>query len=343
MATNWSGEQWWLPDIVSSINSGNKLSKDDFISSLRTYEEQSGQDWDLGGNEDAWYSNYNTAYSGFSRQQQEQGQQQNISQYWDMMQQYIQSQPGYEAYSQYIPWALQNIKQLQQQGLPQYPGQLQIGDPAQEGQILDYLGGQMFDGGIEQAYGGIAEAYKGAFDDFQPAMRAAWEETTQKPAEERLQAMGLAGSTPGMEMMADIGGRYSLQEAAAGRESDIGYARALAGVEEAKQGAFGRGAQMTMGILGTQEARERANIGLGYQDWLTREGWGRAGAGLGLGALGTSAGALSAGAGQGLQFGGQIFDVQNMWDVTRQEQSFMGPLMQQAGQPIDTGGGKGGK
>lgn len=333
---------WWADDAELYMYT----KRGEFLS----FEEFKDRYAGLGISDEAMRDQYNKYAKSFDVKQENMklGSQQDML---SMAESYMKMMPGYGAYSQYIPWYLQHVKDLQEEELGQYPGQLTVGRPEEQEQIMDLLGQQLSGGDIEKAYKEIEEAYRGAYEDYQPALKKAWEENALAPAKEQLQALGLSGASPGIEMMAGLGEDYAIEEAALLRDSKLGLAQAMANTESAKLSALTGTSGLMMDILGRDEARQRANIGTSYQDWLTRQNYQREAAGLGGSVLGTSAGALSSAMGQGLTGAGTLYQGQLStdqmlaqqgfdWDVMKAEQKFMAPFLEMANQPIPVGGGK---
>ena len=170
-------------------------------------------------------------------------------------------------------------------------------------------------------------------------MDANYQETVVNPMQEKLNRMGMSGSTPGMEMTAGAGQGYAIQRAQAGAAYDQQYAQQLMGVEQARQGAWGQAGGQMQNLMGSDEARQRANIGSTYQDYLTRQNDQYTRLGLAGNAMQTSAGYLSSASGQAIQAAEIPFAQGSAWDMMQAENQFMAPFYQTMTQPVSSGGG----
>jgi len=119
------------------------------------------------------------------------------------------------------------------------------------------------------------------------------------------------------------------------------YANQMVALGQAETGAMGQGMSQLSGLVGGEEARQRSNIGVEYQDYLTRQQDPFQRLGLGAQAMSTSAGALSSAAGQSIQAAEIPYSQGNAWDMMNAENTFMAPFYEKMSQPVSSGGGKG--
>ena len=258
--------------------------------------------------------------------------------YWQDMQNFMESMPGYDAYSQFIPEHLQRINEFEQGSMDPYTGQLTVGQDPYTSQMMNYLGNELF-GGIDQTYDQLGGMFSNTRDAFLPAMDANYQEHVVNPMQEKLNAMGMSGSTPGMEMTAGAGQDYAIQRAQAGAQMDNTYANQMMGVEQARQGAWGQSGTMMGNLIGGEEARQRSNIGVQYQDWMAHQQDPFQRLGLGAQAMNTSAGALSSAAGQSIQAAEIPYAQGSAWDMMSAENEFMKPYYDAMSEPVSSGGG----
>ena len=292
------------------------------------------------GTTDRDYDRYTELFNIQKHNLQLNQRQSNIGQYFDLMQQYVQSQPGYEAYSKFIPEYLDRMSKFQQGSMDPYTGQLSISQAPQYGQMMDYLGGQMFEGGIDKTYDELGGMYRSVKDEFLPAMDADFEERVQAPMAERLEMLGLSGASKGMEMTAGANRDYSIQRAKAGAQMDMTYAGQLGQVEQARQNAWGQSANMMTGLMGMDEQRQAGNIGREYTNYQVQQNDPFQRMGLGGQAFGMSAGAAGNIGAQGQAFGGGIYEQQSAYNMADADWARMGPLYEMMSQPVSSGGGK---
>ena len=259
--------------------------------------------------------------------------------YWQDMQNFVESQPGYQAMSEFMPQHIQRINELEQGQMDPYTGQLTVQDPWQRNAMLGQLGGEYF-GGLNEKYDEFGGMFKSTKEALLPQMDKNFKEQVSDPMAERLEMLGLSGASPGMEMTAGVNQDFAIDRAMAGAQAENVYAGQMMGVEQARQGAMGQtGAQM-QGLMGMGEATQRTNQGLQYQDWLTHQNDQYQRLGMGAAAMNTSAGALSSAAGQSINAAEIPFSQASSWDMAQADQAFMAPYMEMMNQPISSGGGK---
>ena len=172
------------------------------------------------------YNQYDTSYETNQATRLQHDEAQLTDTYWSDMQNFMESMPGYDAYSQFIPQHLQRINEFEQGSMDPYTGQLTVGKDPYTTQMMDYLGGQL-SGGIEGRYNEYEGMFRNVKDEFLPAMDANYQEQVVNPMQEKLNTMGMSGSTPGMEMTASAGQDYAIQRAQAGAEMDMTYANQM--------------------------------------------------------------------------------------------------------------------
>lgn len=284
------------------------------------------------------YDLYETSYKTRGINNQRREEQGLTDTYWQDMQQFMQAQPGYEAYSKFIPDYLDRLTRLQEGQIDPFTGQLTVAQDPRQAQMMDYLGGDIF-GGIDRRYDEIGGRFRSVKEEFLPAMDVNYQETVVNPMQEKLNRMGLGGSTPGMEMTAGAGQGYAIQRAQAGAAMDQQFAGQMMGVEQARQGAWMQSGGMLGNLIGADEARQRANIGTTYQDYMMRQQDQFQRLGLAGQAMGTSAGALSSMAGQAIGAAEIPFAQGSAWDMAQWEMGQMAPYYETMSQPIETGGG----
>jgi hypothetical protein len=220
-----------------------------------------------------------------------------------------------------------------------YTGQLTVQDPWQRRAMLARQGQDYF-GGIDEKYDEFGSMFKSTKDALLPQMQSNFDEQVAAPMAERLEMLGLSGSSPGMEMTAGVGQDFAIDKAMAGANADNTYAGQMMGVESARQGAMGATGQSMVGLMQQGEATQRTNQGLQYQDWLTHQNDQYTRLGMGGQAMNTSAGALSASAGQGISAAQIPYDQGNAYLMNTIQNDFMAPYMDQAGQQLPSSGGK---
>ena len=158
----------------------------------------------------------------------------------------------------YYPWLQEQMMREPEE----YPGGWNVEPHPYEGELMDMQRDRI--GRIPD----LAAAYEGAFEDYLPAYRRAYEEQTLKPAQERLEQMGMGDSTPGMGFLAALGEDQAISEAALSRDMQLGRA-------DARQQMFNlEGAQMgtlwDMSQPHYQRGLQRQQFE--YGDWLRQQG-----------------------------------------------------------------------
>ena len=226
----------------------------------------------------------------------------------------------------YYPWAWEQMTREPEA----YPGGFDIPvDPREEQLIGMQMGriGQVPD---------LASAWEGAFESYLPQFRRSYEEHTRRPAEERLQAMGLAGSSPGMGMMAGLGENQAIQEASMRQDTRVNQAMAkeqMFNLEGAQMGA-------AFDMLGPGRQRAQSQQQMQHGDWLRQQGqpaeYAMAmGAPMAQGALGAMTGIYQSGQqGRSLMAASQM-QHQNAWQMMQAEQQYMAPFLQMANRPVE--------
>jgi len=285
------------------------------------------------------YEKYKEQYNISQENAQMASQNQLDSTYWAALQNFMEAQPGYEAYSQFIPQHLQRINELEQGQMDPYTGQLTVQDPWQRRAMLARQGQDYF-GGIDEKYDEFGSMFKSTKDALLPQMQSNFDEQVAAPMAERLEMLGLSGSSPGMEMTAGVGQDFAIDKAMAGANADNTYAGQMMGVESARQGAMGQTGQQMQSLMQQGEATQRTNQGLQYQDWLTHQNDQYTRLGMGGQAMQTSAGALSASAGQGISAAQIPYDQGNAYLMNTIQNDFMAPYMDAASQQLPSSGGK---
>ena len=307
---------------------GKKYTEDKFY---ELYPAATPEDWVI----------YEDMYSLGQKHKEKQDLEGLNSSFWSDIQKYVESQPGYEAMKQFMPEHLRRINELEQGEMDPYTGQLTVEDPWQRQAMMGQLGGEMFGGGINDRYQGFADQYQNTKDELLPQMDANYMETVVNPMQEKLNAMGMSGSTPGAEMSMGAGQSYAINRALAGAQADNTFAGQLMGVEQARSGAMSQAGSQMQSLMQQGEATERANIGTSYQDWLTHQNDQYTRLGMGANTMQTSAGALSSAAGQGLQASGTIYEQGNAWNMMNAQNSFMAPYLDAASQQLPSSGSGG--
>ena len=259
--------------------------------------------------------------------------------YWADLQNFVESQPGYEAYAKYIPEYLQRMTDLQNGQMDPYTGQLTVDQNPTAAGMMKYLEGQLF-GGIDQKYEELGGMFRNVKAEFLPAMDQNFKEGVQDPLQQQLADMGMTNSTPGMEMNQGVNQDYAIQRAQAGARMDMDFASQMMGVEQARASAWGQAGAGASSLMAFDESRQRTNQGVQYQDWLTHQNDPYTRLGLGGNAMNTSAGALSTSAGQGIQAASIPYEQGNSYLMGDLDWARMGPLYEKMAQPIDSGGGK---
>jgi len=291
------------------------------------------------GSTTADYNNYTEIYDGRTAHNQKADEAGLTSTYWADLQKFMESQPGYEAYSQFIPEHLQRINELEQGQMDPYTGQLTVQDPWQREAMLGRLG-QDFFGGHDEKYDEFGGMFRSTKEALLPQMDKNFKEQVSDPMAERLEMLGLSGASPGMEMTAGVGQDFAIDKAMAGAQADNVFAGQMMGVEQARQGAMGATGQSMVGLMGMGEATQRANIGTEYQDWMAHQQDPYTRLGMGGQAMNTSAGALSSAAGQSIQAAEIPYAQGSAWDMMTAENNFMAPFYTEMAKPVSSGGGK---
>jgi len=259
------------------------------------------------------------------------------------MQTFLREVPGGREFMEfYLPHI-----QAQMEEQPQaYPPGFDLGAGENEQQLMqaqmDRLG-QVPD---------IAKAYEGAFDAYLPMLEREYSQSVEE-TQGRLEALGLSGSSPGLEILSDMGAEHAAQ--VSGLKKDLDIQRAQAKTEMFNLEGTQLGAAWDMS--GREAQRSYDTQRMEYADWLRQTGQQTEVAAMlgtptyntmlgslanvfntgqsGAASLGSSSMAASSGMAQA-QYAGQ------MGLYSQQlEQQFMAPYLAMANQPVEMSGGGG--
>lgn len=199
----------------------------------------------------------------------------------------------------------------------------------------------------------LASAYEGAFDAYLPMLEREYSKSVEE-TEGRLEALGLSGSSPGLEILSDKGSQYAAQ--VAGLRKDIDIQRAQAKTQMFNLEGTQLGAAWDMS--GREAQRSYDTQRMEYADWLRQTGQQAELASL-LGTptynamLGSMSNVFNTGqsAAAGLQgqsmasqtaLAGQQYAAQMGLYSQQLEQQFMAPYLEMASQPVQISSGGGG-
>lgn len=206
----------------------------------------------------------------------------------------------------------------------------------------------------------IASAYDQAYDNYLPVYQRRYQENTLKPAQEQLAALGMEGSSAGMDYVGKLGEEQSITEAGLWQDMQLGKA----GAQQQMFNLQGTQLGAAWDMSGREAQRSYDTQRMEYADWLRQTGQqaelasmlgtptyntmlGTMGSvystGLssasGLASSGISAGASRYAANAGLA--GQQYAAQMGLYSQQLEQQFMAPYLEMASQPVQiSSGGK---
>lgn len=204
----------------------------------------------------------------------------------------------------------------------------------------------------------LAKAYEGAFDAYLPMLEREYSQSVEE-TQGRLEALGLSGSSPGLEILSDMGAEHAAQVSGLRKDLDIQRAQAKTDMFNLQGTQLGAAWDMTSREAQRQYDTQRME----YADWLRQTGQqaelasllgtptyntmlgtmgGVYSTGLssaaGVASSGISAGASRYAANAGLA--GQQYAAQMGLYSQQLEQQFMAPYLAMANQPVQVSGGK---
>lgn len=259
------------------------------------------------------------------------------------LQTFLQNVPGAK---EFMGWYLPHIQSMMEAQPEAYPMGFDLGAGENEQRLMRMQMQRL--GQIPD----LASAYEGAYENYLPVYQRRYQENTLKPAQEQLAALGLEGSSAGMDYVGKLGEEQSITEAGLWQDMQLGKANAqqqMYNLEGAQLGA-------AWDMSGREAQRSYDTQRMEYADWLRQTGQQAEWAGmLGTPAYQSTLGAMTSvfntgqsgaagmqssqmGANAGLM--SSIYGTNMQAALAQQEMAFMQPYLNMANQPVQMSGGK---